>query len=509
MFETNCFCLAVFLLTLTHHPPWPWFSLLSIHRIHKYASCSKECFILALIYIDRLIQRNNFLLTELNVHRVVITAVLLAAKFFDDAYYNNAYYAKVGGVLVSEMNTLEVEFLFRIDFSLRVLPEVYDKYHAELISHSDSMGLDRIVKTTDEELFVGTPMEAQFLQARARADANKAQFGQHQQRSVAAPMYTNPSSVVAVEAHAATTSHYPIQAIHQSVTAAIAPQAQVAGTATQPQYPFPNLAHQVSAQQQDQVPLAQHPSELNLVRYHNNAAVTATQGDPLAQYANQALHIGVTNNAPHQGQVYAGQQQQQQQDPVYYSAPAAPQGAPPAQAPALYSQTTNYYDQVGASAIQTNTAPYHPSTTTQSCYPEITPSPPPQPPINNIHGAPIAYNPGDLGLGVSASAGHMNLTSSDVSYLTSSISAATAAPAPNAYVQQQQQHYLNPTDALGLHYQQQQGQHQQHQQLPLQSHPIAIPQSCTTQYIPQDINSNSWTNRFSFGNSMTANTTPT
>ena len=73
-------------------------------RIHKYASCSNECFILALIYIDRLIQRNNFLLTELNVHRVVITAVLLAAKFFDDAYYNNAYYAKVGGVLVSEMN---------------------------------------------------------------------------------------------------------------------------------------------------------------------------------------------------------------------------------------------------------------------------------------------------------------------------------------------------------------------------------------------------------------------
>ena len=83
-------------------------------RVHKYASCSNECFILALIYVDRLIERNNFLLTELNVHRVVITAILLAAKFFDDAYYNNAYYAKVGGVLVSELNGLEVDFLFRI-----------------------------------------------------------------------------------------------------------------------------------------------------------------------------------------------------------------------------------------------------------------------------------------------------------------------------------------------------------------------------------------------------------
>jgi hypothetical protein len=112
-----------------------------LERVHKYASCSNECFILALIYIDRLIQRNNFLLTELNVHRVVITAILLAAKFFDDAYYNNAYYSNVGGVLVSEMNGLEVDFLFRINFSLHVTPEVFEKYKAELVAHSLNTGV--------------------------------------------------------------------------------------------------------------------------------------------------------------------------------------------------------------------------------------------------------------------------------------------------------------------------------------------------------------------------------
>jgi hypothetical protein len=122
------YSIALFVLILT----LPFF----FYRVLKYASCSNECFILALIYIDRLIQRNNFLLTELNVHRVVITAILLAAKFFDDAYYNNAYYAKVGGVLVSEMNGLEVDFLFRINFSLHVTPDVFEKYRAELLSHS-------------------------------------------------------------------------------------------------------------------------------------------------------------------------------------------------------------------------------------------------------------------------------------------------------------------------------------------------------------------------------------
>jgi hypothetical protein len=109
---------------------------ISIHdycmRIYKYASCSPECFVLALVFIDRLIQRNSLLLTSLNVHRVIITAVMLAAKFFDDQYFNNAYYAKVGGVPTNEVNSLELEFLFSINFSLHVPTDVYEKYYGEL-----------------------------------------------------------------------------------------------------------------------------------------------------------------------------------------------------------------------------------------------------------------------------------------------------------------------------------------------------------------------------------------
>jgi len=129
-----------------------------LERIRKYASCSTECFILSLIYIDRIIQRNKFVLTELNVHRVVITAVLVAAKFFDDAYYNNAYYAKVGGVHVSELNGLEVEFLFRISFSLHVASEIFVKYHSELLSHAAvvSVGGEAVIVSNNEVISLQT-----------------------------------------------------------------------------------------------------------------------------------------------------------------------------------------------------------------------------------------------------------------------------------------------------------------------------------------------------------------
>jgi len=108
-----------------------------LNRVVKYVACSTECFIMALIYIDRIIQRNTyFIITSLNVHRLLITSVMLAMKFFEDSYYTNAYYAKVGGVSCSEMNLLELDFLFLIDFSLNVSPELFNRYRAELVKHA-------------------------------------------------------------------------------------------------------------------------------------------------------------------------------------------------------------------------------------------------------------------------------------------------------------------------------------------------------------------------------------
>lgn len=60
------------------------------------------------------------------MHRLLITAVLVAAKFLDDSYFNNAYYAKVGGISLEEMNALELDFLLRCDFRLHVVPEDFD-----------------------------------------------------------------------------------------------------------------------------------------------------------------------------------------------------------------------------------------------------------------------------------------------------------------------------------------------------------------------------------------------
>ncbi|KAK8698094.1 hypothetical protein V6N13_114225 [Hibiscus sabdariffa] len=109
-----------------------------VERIFKYCKCSNSCFVVAIIYIDRFLQRIDAYLTSLNVHRLLITSVLVAAKFMDDQCYNNAYYAKVGGVSRDELNRLEMKLLFDLDFRLHVTTDVFNKYWLKIQQEGDA-----------------------------------------------------------------------------------------------------------------------------------------------------------------------------------------------------------------------------------------------------------------------------------------------------------------------------------------------------------------------------------
>ncbi|XP_050224561.1 cyclin-P3-1 [Mercurialis annua] len=120
-------------ITVFHGSRSPYLSIKQyIERIFKYAKCSNSCFLVAYIYIERFLRGNDSYLTRLNVHRLLITSIMLAAKFLDDECYNNAYYAKVGGVSTAEMNRMETKFIFSLEYRLQVTVEVFRHYCLKL-----------------------------------------------------------------------------------------------------------------------------------------------------------------------------------------------------------------------------------------------------------------------------------------------------------------------------------------------------------------------------------------
>lgn len=104
-------------------------------RIGRYSNVSSECYVLAFVYMEKYLHATKMNVSNRSVHRLVMTSIVIAAKFFDDRYFSNGFYAKVGGLSVKELNFLEREFLLTIQFELYVKPSTYQLYYNQLSTH--------------------------------------------------------------------------------------------------------------------------------------------------------------------------------------------------------------------------------------------------------------------------------------------------------------------------------------------------------------------------------------
>ena len=89
----------------------------------------KEVIILSLIYIERLIFNTGLLLNSRNWRRILLTAMIIASKIWDDNSFENSHFSQVFANLgVGEINTLERIFLELINYKVYVKQSEYFKY---------------------------------------------------------------------------------------------------------------------------------------------------------------------------------------------------------------------------------------------------------------------------------------------------------------------------------------------------------------------------------------------
>ena len=106
---------------------------LFLQRMLERGLCSVECFVIALIYIERLLQAHpTFVITWRNVHRLVLVATMVASKMLDDHYCRNEFYADAAGVTKAELNDMELQLCFLLDFFVAVKPEQFSRYCAPM-----------------------------------------------------------------------------------------------------------------------------------------------------------------------------------------------------------------------------------------------------------------------------------------------------------------------------------------------------------------------------------------
>ncbi|KAL4918895.1 cyclin-domain-containing protein [Aspergillus aurantiobrunneus] len=104
-----------------------------LQRLTTHATLSPPILLSMVYYIDRLCALYPaFTVSSLTIHRFLITSATVASKGLSDSFWTNKTYARVGGISMTELALLELEFLFRVEWRIVPQPEVLNDYYQSL-----------------------------------------------------------------------------------------------------------------------------------------------------------------------------------------------------------------------------------------------------------------------------------------------------------------------------------------------------------------------------------------
>lgn len=113
---------------------------LFIERLLRHGQCSFGCYIVALIYMERLLGcKPQLWIDKWRIRRLFSTALLIATKFVDDRSFPNRTFAAIIDCDATTLNCLETAFLAGLEYRLYVEATCYNSMCTKLVQ-----GLDRI-----------------------------------------------------------------------------------------------------------------------------------------------------------------------------------------------------------------------------------------------------------------------------------------------------------------------------------------------------------------------------
>lgn len=119
-------------------------------RIVKYTEIENMTLLLAFNYIQKLIEKENFILCINNVYNLLLGTAVLAIKILEDIKYDNSEYCRIGGLSLKVFNLIEYDIVNKLNFELNASKEDLEK----IISQINNIYLSKNSRNFSEDTVV-------------------------------------------------------------------------------------------------------------------------------------------------------------------------------------------------------------------------------------------------------------------------------------------------------------------------------------------------------------------
>ncbi|XP_057395639.1 cyclin-Y-like protein 1 isoform X3 [Balaenoptera acutorostrata] len=134
------------------HDPEHKFIYRFVHTLCSAAQLTAESAVVTLVYLERLLTYAEIDICPTNWKRIVLGAILLASKFWDDqAVWNVDNCQILKDITVEDMNEMERHCLELLHFNINVPFSVYAKYYFDLRSLADDNNLNVLFTPLSKE----------------------------------------------------------------------------------------------------------------------------------------------------------------------------------------------------------------------------------------------------------------------------------------------------------------------------------------------------------------------
>ena len=122
-----------------------------IKNIYSMANFSSECFIISLLYIERLCSNTQNIICRSNWQPILLAAMIVAQKIWDDRSISNADFSLISASYsLQDVNRLERKLLEMLEYNVSISASLYASYYFELRTMCERKEPDMRIRPLDE-----------------------------------------------------------------------------------------------------------------------------------------------------------------------------------------------------------------------------------------------------------------------------------------------------------------------------------------------------------------------